>query len=76
MSQHACQHMMSPPRKLPHLVVIHPQIRFGFLKALLDGPTNPRKPGAEVLRPWPASSESNVLLYNNAFGRTKPVIFE
>ena len=34
------------------------------------------KPGAEVLRPWPASPESNVFLYNNAFGRTKPVIFE
>lgn len=34
------------------------------------------KPGAEVLRPWPASPENNVFLYNNAFGRTNPVIFE
>ncbi len=44
MSQHACQHMVSPPGKLPHLVMIHPQIRFGFLKALLDGPANSREP--------------------------------
>ena len=44
MSQHACQHMVSPPRKLSHFVVIHPQIRFGLLKALLDGPANPREP--------------------------------
>ena len=44
MSQHGGQHMVSPPRKLPHLVVIHPQIRFGFLKTLLDGPANPREP--------------------------------
>src|SRR3990172_8568186 len=49
MSQHACQHMVPPPEKLPHLVVIHPQIRFGLLKALLDGPANPRKPD-EVLQ--------------------------
>ena len=49
MSQHACQHMVSPPGKLPHLVVIHPQIRFGLLKALLDGPANPREPD-EVLQ--------------------------
>ena len=34
------------------------------------------KLGAEVLRPWPASPENNVFLYNNAFGRTKPAIFE
>jgi len=44
MSQHTGQHMVSPPGKLPHLVVIHPQVRFGFLKALLDGPANPREP--------------------------------
>ena len=44
MSQHACQHMVSPSGKLPHLVVIHPKIRFGLLKALLDGPANPREP--------------------------------
>ena len=43
-SQHTGDHMMSPPGKLPHLVVIHPQIRFGFLKTLLDGPANPREP--------------------------------
>jgi len=44
MSRHACQHMVPPPGKLPHLVVIHPQIRFGFLKTLLDGPANLREP--------------------------------
>src|SRR3990172_2632031 len=44
MSQHACQHMMAPPWKLSHLVMIHPQVRFGLLKALLDGPANPCKP--------------------------------
>ena len=44
MSQHAGQHMVSPPGKLPHLVMVHPQIRFGLLKALLDSPPNPRKP--------------------------------
>src|SRR3990172_9761031 len=44
MSQHAGQHMMTPPGKLSHLVVIHPQVRFGFLKALLDSPANPCKP--------------------------------
>jgi hypothetical protein len=44
MSRHACQHMVSPAGKLPHLVVIHPQIRFGLLKALLDGPAKPREP--------------------------------
>jgi len=44
MSQHACQHMVSPSWKLPHLVVIHPQVRFGFLKTLLDGPANSGKP--------------------------------
>ena len=49
MSQHASQHMVSPPRKLPHLVVIHPQIRFGLLKTLLNGPANPREPD-EVLQ--------------------------
>ena len=43
-SQHACQHMMPPPRKLPHLVMIHPQIRFGLFKTLLDGPAHTRKP--------------------------------
>jgi hypothetical protein len=40
MSQHAGQHMMSPPGKLPRLVMIHPQIRLCFLKALLDGPAS------------------------------------
>jgi len=44
MSQHAGQHMVSPPGKLPHFVMIHPQVRFGLLKALLDGPANPREP--------------------------------
>ena len=43
-SQHTGQHMMSPPGKLPHLVMIHSQIRFGFLKALLDSPADPCEP--------------------------------
>ena len=44
MSQHAGQHMVAPPGKLPYLVVIHSQVRFGFLEALLDGPAHSRKP--------------------------------
>ena len=43
-SQHAGQHMVAPAGKLSHLVVIHPQVRFGFLEALLDGPAHPGKP--------------------------------
>ena len=44
MSQHAGDHMVSPPRKFSHLVVIHPQIGFGLLEALFDSPANPREP--------------------------------
>jgi len=44
MSQHTCQHMMAPPRKFSHLVMIHSKIRFGFFKALLYSPANPCKP--------------------------------
>jgi len=44
MGQHACQHMVPPAGKLPHLVVIHPQIRFGLFKTLFDGPAHTRKP--------------------------------
>ena len=44
MSQHGGQHMMSPSGKLPHLVVRHSQIQFGFLKTLFDGPANSREP--------------------------------
>ena len=34
------------------------------------------KPGPNVLKPWPPGPESNVLLYNNAFGRPNPVLFK
>jgi hypothetical protein len=44
MSQHASQHMMPPSGKLPHLVMIHAQVRFGLFKTLLDGPSYTRKP--------------------------------
>ena len=37
-SQHAYQHTVSPPGKLPHRVVNHPEIRFVLLNALLDRP--------------------------------------
>ena len=41
MSQHAGDHMVTPPRIFSHLVVIHPQICLGLLEALFDGPTDP-----------------------------------
>src|SRR5664280_1461165 len=43
-SQHTSNHMVTPSRILSYFVVVHSQIRFGLLKALLNGPTNPREP--------------------------------
>ncbi len=34
------------------------------------------KPGKDVLIPWPAGKESNVFLFNNAFGKTQPTIYK
>ncbi len=34
------------------------------------------KPGKNVLIPWPAGKESNVFLFNNAFGREKPTVYK
>src|SRR4030067_301043 len=43
-SQHTGDHMVSPPRKFSHLIMVHPQIGFGLLEALFDSPANPREP--------------------------------
>ena len=43
-SQHTGDHMVSPPRKFSHLVMVHPQIGLGLLEALFDSPANPREP--------------------------------
>lgn len=34
------------------------------------------KPGKDVLIPWPAGKESNVFLYNNAFGKTGRKVYK
>ena len=44
MRQHAGDHMVAPPRIFSHLIMVHSQVGFGFLEALLDGPTHTREP--------------------------------
>ncbi len=36
--QHACENMVMPPHKLAHLVMVHAQLGFALLEALLDRP--------------------------------------
>ena len=43
-SQHAGDHMVTPPWIFSHLVMVHPEIRFSLLKALFDSPAHPREP--------------------------------
>jgi hypothetical protein len=38
MTQHASYHVVVPPWKLSDLIVIHPKVRLGFFKTLLDSP--------------------------------------
>lgn len=46
-SQHAGQHVVIPSGKLPHLIMIHAEFGFSFLKTLLDGPANTTEPYEE-----------------------------
>ena len=39
MRQHGHQHMVVPTGVFAHFIVVHPELRFAFFKALLDGPT-------------------------------------
>ena len=48
-SQHTGEHMVSPPRIFSHLIMVHPQIGFGFLEALFDSPANPREPDKSLV---------------------------
>ena len=43
-SEHAREHVVIPARIFPHLIVIHPELTLGFLKALLDGPPDTTQP--------------------------------
>jgi len=43
-SEHAREHVVIPSRIFPHLIVIHPKLTLGFLKALLDGPPDTTQP--------------------------------
>ena len=43
-SQHTGQNMMMPSWIFPDLIVVHPQLRFGFFKTLLNGPSNTAEP--------------------------------
>jgi hypothetical protein len=36
---HGHQHMVVPTGVCAHCIVVHPELRFAFFKALLDGPT-------------------------------------
>ena len=47
-SQHAGQHIVLLHRNLPHVVMIHPKVRFGLLKALLARPMRSREPDEVV----------------------------
>ena len=38
MREHRHQHMVMPARVLAPFIVVHPELRFAFCKALLDGP--------------------------------------
>jgi hypothetical protein len=44
MGQHARYHMVVPSWKFAHLVVIHTQLCFGFLEALLNSPSQATEP--------------------------------
>ena len=37
MREHRHQHMVMPARVLAPFIVVHPELRFAFCKALLDG---------------------------------------
>jgi hypothetical protein len=39
--QHARQHVVVPAHEFAHFIVVHTQLCFGFLKALLDRPAQP-----------------------------------
>jgi len=43
-TQHAGDHMVAPPRIFSYLVMVHPQVGFGFLETLLHGPADPGEP--------------------------------
>ena len=43
-SQHAGDHMVTPPRIFPYLVVVHSQIGLGFLETLFNSPADAREP--------------------------------
>ena len=47
MGQHAGHHMVDPAGEFAHLVVVHPEFRFCFLKALFDSPANATQPYEE-----------------------------
>jgi hypothetical protein len=44
MRQHTYQYMVVPARIFPHFLVVHAQRRFGFFKALCNGPPDPTEP--------------------------------
>jgi hypothetical protein len=44
MRQHRRQHMMVPPRILPHFIVGHAQFGFAFFETLFNGPPQPTSP--------------------------------
>jgi hypothetical protein len=47
-SEHAREHVVIPSRIFPHLIVIHPELTFCFLKALLDGPPDAAQPDKDL----------------------------
>ena len=44
MGKHTCEHMMMPAGKFSHLIVVHTQFGFCFLKTLFNGPAQPTEP--------------------------------
>src|ERR687884_191906 len=46
--QQTREHVMMPSGIFAHLIVVHPQLRFRFLKALFDGPPDPTEPHQET----------------------------
>ena len=42
--QHTGEHVMVPARVFADFIVVHPQLRFRFLKALFDGPPHTTEP--------------------------------
>src|SRR5215813_1581462 len=47
--QHTGEHVMVPARVFADFIVVHPQLRFRFLKALFDGPPHPTEPHEQAL---------------------------